>query len=353
MAAEPLRTALVGCGAIAAQHLAFLAGEGSSAAQLVGVCDLSSAAANYTAQRYGTAAFTDAGTMLQALQPDVVHVLTPPRSHRPLVELALRAGAHVLCEKPIATSGDDLAAMLALADASGLTLTENHNYLFNDPVLAVDRIIAEGRIGEVVEVEVLFALGVTEGGRFVDPNVPSPVAHLAGGAVHDFLTHLSYLTLHFLGAGEPTAATARWRNLSGKPQAGFDDLAASFEVGQRLGVVRFTAAARPECATIRVRGTKGTVETDLYQPYLRLDVPRSRAQLSSVVNQVVNGISLAAAGGRGLRNKVLQHTPYHGLHRFLAAFYGNLQGGPAPVSRAELIRTTALIDALIAGQGAS
>lgn len=348
---EPMRTALIGCGAISAQHLAYLTGGEARSARLVGVCDLSPAAAEYTAQRYGTVAFTDAAEMLQQLQPDVVHVLTPPRSHRPLVELALGAGAHVLCEKPIATSADDLAAMLALADTRGRTLTENHNYLFNDPVQAVDRIVAEGRIGEVVEVEVLFALGVTEGGRFVDPNVPSPVAHLAGGAVHDFLTHLSYLALHFLGDGDPTAVTARWRNLSGKAQAGFDDLAASFEVGERLGIVRFTAAARPECATIRVRGTKGTVETDLYQPYLRLDVARSRAQLSSVVNQVVNGLSLTAAGGRGLRNKVLQHTPYHGLHRFLAAFYGSLRGGPAPVSRAELVRTTALIDALIAGQG--
>jgi predicted dehydrogenase len=350
---EPLRAALIGCGAISTQHLAYLTAADTRAARLVGVCDLSAAAAEYTAQRHGTVAFTDAAQMLQQVQPDVVHVLTPPRSHRPLVELALQSGAHVICEKPIATSSADLASMLSLADSAGLTLTENHNYLFNDPVQAVDRIVAEGRIGEVVEVDVLFALGVTEGGRFVDPNVPSPVAHLAGGAVHDFLTHLSYLALHFLGAGEPTAVTARWRNLSGKPQAGFDDLSAEFEVGQRLGAVRFTAVARPECATIRVRGTKGTVETDLYQPYLKLDVPRSRAQLSSVVNQVVNGVSLAAAGGRGLRNKVLQHTPYHGLPRFLAAFYGSLRGGPAPVSRADLVRTTALIDALIAGQGAS
>ena len=351
MATEQVRTALIGCGAIATQHLQAL--QAMPEVSLVGVCDLSSAAAHYTAERYGTTAFTDAATMLAATRPDVVHVLTPPRSHRPLVEMALQAGAHVLCEKPIASSAAELEAMLSLADQHGRTLTEHHNYLFNDPVLQADALIADGRIGDVVETDITFILGVTEGGRFVDENVPSPVAHLAGGAVHDFLTHLSYLALHFLGEGAVSAVDARWRNLSGKPQARFDDLLGSFEVGGALGVVRFSAQARPECASIRVRGTKGTLETDLYQPFLRLEVPRSRAQLSSVVNQVVNGVGLAAAGGRGLRNKVLQHTPYHGVPRFLSAFYASLQGGPAPVTRTELLRTTGLIDALVAGQGAA
>jgi len=321
--------------------------------RLVGVCDLSPAAAEYTAQRYATVPYTDAATMLRETRPDVVHVLTPPRSHRPLIEMALSGDAHVLCEKPIATTLIELESMLALAGQHDRQLTEHHNYLFNDPVLRLDQIVAEGRIGDVVEVEVVFVLGVTDGGRFVDENVPSPVAHLAGGAVHDFLTHLSYLTLHYLGGGEPTNVTARWRNLSGKPQAVFDDLLGSFEVGSGLGVVRFSAQARPECASIRVRGTKGTVETDLYQPFVRLDVPRSRAQLSSVVNHIVNGFALASAGGRGLRNKVLQHTPYHGVPRFIEAFYGSLRGGPPPVLRAELLRTTALIDALVAAQDPS
>ena len=351
MSAEPARTALIGCGAIATQHLQAL--QAMPDVQLVGVCDLSAAAASYTADRWGTTGYTDAATMLAAAQPTVVHVLTPPRSHRSLVEMSLQAGAHVLCEKPIASSAAELQSMLALADKVDRRLTEHHNYLFNDPILRADALIADGRIGEVVEADITFILGVTEGGRFVDENVPSPVAHLAGGAVHDFLTHLAYLSLHFLGDGDVTAVDARWRNLSGKPQALFDDLLAGFEVGDQLGVVRFSAKARPECASIRVRGTKGTLETDLYQPFLRLEVPRSRAQLSSVVNQVVNGFGLAAAGGRGLRNKVLQHTPYHGVSRFLAAFYASLQGGRPPVSREQLLRTTRLIDALVAAQDAS
>jgi predicted dehydrogenase len=349
MAADaPQRAAIVGCGAIATQHLEFL--RASPRASLVGVCDLSPATAGYAAQRYGTQPFTDAAAMLAATKPQVVHVLTPPASHRPLVELALEHGAHVLCEKPIAASSAELAEMMAVADRVQRTLTENHNYLFNDPVLQLDRILTDGRIGEVVEVDITFALGVTDGGRFVDPNVPSPVAHLAGGAVHDFLTHLSYLALHFLGPGVPTGVTARWRNLSGNPHAVYDDLLASFEVGQALGVLRFSATSRPECAAIRIRGTRGTVETDLYQPYLRLEVPRSRSQLSSVVNQVVNGTAMAASGARGLRNKVLQHTPYHGLTRFLDVFYAGLAGGTPPVTTAELQRTTALIDALVACQ---
>jgi predicted dehydrogenase len=289
--------------------------------------------------------------MLDELLPDVVHVLTPPRSHRMLIELSLEAGAHVLCEKPIAASAGELRPLLALAERNRLVLAETHNYLFNDPVLDVDHIVAQGRIGTVVEAEIAFVLGVTSGGPFVDPNLPSPVAHLPGGAVHDFLTHLSYLVLHFIGDGEPTEVAARWRNLSGNPAVVFDDLHGSFVIGDALGVVRFSATARPECASIRLRGTKGTLETDLYQPHLRLDIARSRRQLSGVVNQVVNGLAMARSGATGLRDKVLQHTPYHGLQRFLEAFYTGLRTGAAPVSPSGLLRTTGLIDALVAARG--
>ena len=88
MAADPLRAAIIGCGAIATQHLEFLAA--TPQATLVGVCDLSPATAGYTPRRYATEPFTDASAMLATARPDVVHVLTPPSSHRPLVELALQ-----------------------------------------------------------------------------------------------------------------------------------------------------------------------------------------------------------------------------------------------------------------------
>ncbi|HEY9887968.1 MAG TPA: Gfo/Idh/MocA family oxidoreductase, partial [Candidatus Obscuribacterales bacterium] len=98
-----LKAAVIGAGAISKEHLAFLSQ--SPQATLVGVCDLSAAAAKYGAQRYGAqGAYTDYKKMLAEAKPDVVHVLTPPNTHKMIATDCLQAGAHVLCEKPITST---------------------------------------------------------------------------------------------------------------------------------------------------------------------------------------------------------------------------------------------------------
>ncbi|MEO1621287.1 MAG: Gfo/Idh/MocA family oxidoreductase, partial [Cyanobacteria bacterium J06632_3] len=69
--AAALKSAVIGTGVISKQHLSFL--QGSDRANLVGVCDLSPAAANYAAEAFGaTAAYTNYAEMLDVAKPDVV-----------------------------------------------------------------------------------------------------------------------------------------------------------------------------------------------------------------------------------------------------------------------------------------
>ena len=118
MAGDPLRAAVIGCGAIAHEHLAFLAR--SPDAKLVGLCDRSAALAQAACDLYTPApVFTDAAQMLAEERPDIVHVLTPPQTHDALVRQALAAGAHVICEKPMTGTADETAALLDTAAAAG------------------------------------------------------------------------------------------------------------------------------------------------------------------------------------------------------------------------------------------
>jgi predicted dehydrogenase len=95
-----LKSAVIGAGAISKEHLSFL--EKSSYAHLVGVCDLSYAAARYAAQRFhADTQYTDYRKMLTEAKPDVVHILTPPQTHLQIATGCLEAGAHVICEKPV------------------------------------------------------------------------------------------------------------------------------------------------------------------------------------------------------------------------------------------------------------
>jgi predicted dehydrogenase len=345
-----LRAAVIGCGAISKEHLSFIAS--SERADLVGVTDLSRAAREYAAQRYGAAAaYENAERLLAEAKPDVVHVLTPPRTHHDLSIAALLAGAHVVCEKPIAATLDELDDMYAVATETGRLLIESQNYRFNDGVVAIKELVANGELGDILEAEVRITLDIASStGKFGDANIPSPVAGLRGGAVHDFLPHMAYSVLQMLPDGPFGEPQAIWRNLSGNSMVGFDDLDAICTVGDGVVRLRFASALKPEGFRILVRGTRGQAETDVFQPYLRVEIPRARGPLSSLANQAVNGASLLKSSVTGLRDKVLQHTPLHGMPRMLGQFYAAVAGdGPSPMSPSDVRRPMELVELLVEG----
>lgn len=342
-----LRAAVIGCGAISAEHLTHLGA--APDVELVGVCDASAASARFAQERYGArAAFTDAATMLAETTPDVVHVLTPPHTHIALVEQCLAAGAHVVCEKPMTATAADTAALLDRAAAAGRTLVESRNLLWNDPILAIDGLVAAGRLGEVREVDVLMSLDLT-GGRFGDVNLSGPGVVLPGGAVHDFLPHLAYLFLHFAGEGAALGRVAGvLANASGNPRVGYDRLDALVEAGACRGRLRVASDLKPDVFRVAVRGTKGGVETDLYNPFLRVEGGANVGKRAPI-EQVLSGTRLAVAGFTNFRDKVLQHGTYHGMPRMLDAVYTAIaDGAAAPITPAQLIATAHLVDRLVA-----
>src|SRR5512135_2615933 len=106
---NPLRFGLIGCGRIAQRHASIMQQHGVLAA----VCDIDKSKADALAAQYGAEAFYDAAEMLQFWQGelDVVAVCSPnglPAFHS---ISAMRHGAHVLCEKPMAIKAADAEAM--------------------------------------------------------------------------------------------------------------------------------------------------------------------------------------------------------------------------------------------------
>lgn len=342
---------MIGCGAISAQHLAFL--RASDDVDLVGVCDRSPATAAFAARTYGARDhFLDAGDLLTNATCDVVHVLTPPHTHAEVIELASAAGAHVICEKPLAPTADEARRLMDLVGSRGSVLVESHNLLWNDPVIAIDDLIADGTLGAVREVDVTIALDLT-GGPFGDLNLEGPGVDLPGGTVHDFLPHLAYLFLHFAGhEGPADHVVGELRNVSGNRRVGFDHLDALVRAGEVRGRLHMASDLRPDQFRIWVRGTAGTVETDLYNPFLRVegrDVGK-RAPLE----QARSGAKLGLAAALNLRNKVMQHSTYHGFPRMLSAIYAALrEGTPPPIGPGDVLATAELCDQLVDLAGVS
>jgi predicted dehydrogenase len=121
----------------------------TESASLRWVCDLDLPTARRLAARYPGATATD--DIRAALDdPDVsgVVVATPPGSHLPLVEAALRAGKHVLVEKPLATSSTEARQMCKLADDARLVLMCDHTFCYTAAVRELRRLLHSGELGD-------------------------------------------------------------------------------------------------------------------------------------------------------------------------------------------------------------
>jgi len=353
--APALRAAVIGTGGISEEHLRFLAA--SPRVRLEAVCDLSPALARLAGSRYDAASIsTDHRVMLEQIRPDVVHVLTPPHTHVMIAGDCLHAGCHVIVEKPIAPTHAEFGELATLARRQQRLLIENHNYRFNEPVQRIEQWVRQGRLGEIREVDVRMALPICDvSSRYADENLPHPSHRMPAGVVHEFITHLCYLALHFLperaadGGIGFDHVQAVWSKTGAGSLFKHDELDA---LVIRSGVharLRFSSRTQPTALQIVIRGTTGEASTDLYQPYVGLNVPRTGGtQLTPLVNQWVNGWHLVFRSLRNFVDKLRQVSPYQGLATFLDHTYRSLAtGAEPPVSFEDMETTSRLIDALV------
>lgn len=347
----PLRAAVIGCGAIAYEHLPFVAR--SDAAAPVALCDRSRAMADAAARHFALKVplYTDAEAMLAAERPDIVHILTPPQTHDALVRASLAAGAHVICEKPMTGSAAETAGLIEVARAADRVLVESRNLLWNDPVLALLDMVRGGRLGEMRECDILLSLDFLAG-PFGDTNLAGDIG-LPGGAVHDFLPHLAYLFQALTGVGEADRVMGEYSNRSGNARASYDFCDVLLRAGAMRGRLRVATDVEPSAFRVIVRGTAGSVETDLYNPFMRFEGEPHTGK-TYPLGQVRAGLALARSGLSNLRNKIGQHGTTHGLPRMLAAVYAAIREGCAPpITPEEMLATAKLTDQILALRSAA
>ena len=93
---------------------------------------------------------------------DAVYIATPNILHREHTERAARAGVHVLCEKPMATTQDDCEAMIGVTAGNNVKLMIAYRLHFNDANLHAVRVAKSGDLGELRYFGSLFGLHVKE-----------------------------------------------------------------------------------------------------------------------------------------------------------------------------------------------
>lgn len=257
-----IQVGILGCGRIArTRHIPELAANPN--ARLAGFYNRTLAVAEELASGLGGRSYATPEELLADQQIDAVCVLTPNSSHAELVITALRAGKHVLCEKPMGVTLEECERLAEAERASANILMIAQNQRFHAAHVKARELIASGAIGRVLTVQAAFS----HGGPSMDANswfLSKSTGRL--GVLGDLGVHKIDL-VRFLTGQEITAISAVVDTLDKKSRDGgridLDDNAAClFRLsGGAIGnlTVSWTAYGKPDVST-RICGTLGTLE---------------------------------------------------------------------------------------------
>lgn len=196
-----VKIGIIGCGGIAnGKHLPAL--KKLPNVQMVAFCDIIKEKAEQAAKAYGTPdakVFTDYHDILKMDDIEVVHVLTPNRSHSFITVDALEAGKHVMCEKPMAINAEEAKKMVDAAKRTGKKLTIGYQNRQRPDSLYVKRECDEGTLGDIYYAKAiaLRRRAVPTWGVFLNEY------EQGGGPLIDIGTHALDLTLWCMNNYEP------------------------------------------------------------------------------------------------------------------------------------------------------
>ena len=205
-----------------------------------------------------------------------VDLATGPEGRLAWIDAAIEAGKHVLAQKPLTLSPDDLAALpavLARADDAGVRVAVNHNGRWAPPWRATSLLLRDGAIGEVVGVTHLHD-------KALPPLAGTPFDDVPHMLLTDYLLHWVDITRTWLldgGAGPVVSVQAVDSRVPGQPEEARNPWAATLSMATASGAtatLRITGsnvATEPGCP-FWVHGTAGTLRGSVLLDSDRLEV---------------------------------------------------------------------------------
>ncbi len=323
MSTARMRTALVGCGRISDVHIAVL--KSLQGIDLVAVCDLNEKVARDQASHNNIPRiYTDMERMMSEVQPNVVHLLTPPKTHVCLASIAARHHAHMYIEKPLASSEADARCIVEAAKKAGVQVCPGHSLLFDPSFLQACRRIRSGEIGKVVSVRAEHGFSYEAAAR----SAVIPWSYTYDWGIFDnLMTHSIYVACHFLSnPGEPKVVGL---NLGRVREAAVEEMRVLIPSESVIAEVSLSLCTSPEVNRVEIVGTRGRIVVD----FNTLTVLSARTNcLPSFVNRFTSNFKMAASltrSGAGILFGVAtgRVKRYMGVRGLITEFYSSLKKG--------------------------
>ena len=279
---DKIRFAIIGCGRIAQRHAEHI----NKFGKLTAVCDIKKERADALAAEYNCIAFTSIDDLLKSANDiDVVSICTPNGLHMEHTIKSLKAGNHVLVEKPMALSVRDCESMIKTAEDSNRRLFVVKQNRFNPPIQALKKVLDEKRLGRILSVQ-LNCFWNRNGDYYKDSDWKGS-KKFDGGTLFTQFSH--FIDLLYWLLGDVKDVCAFLQNSNHKNTIEFEDsgvVIVKFE-NDIIGTINYTVNSFKKNmeGSLTVFGEKGTVkvggqylnvlEYQEIENYVIKDIPQS------------------------------------------------------------------------------
>ncbi len=251
-----IQFALIGCGRIAQRHAEHINNTG----KLVAVCDNVKEKADQLAQTYNAKAYYSIDDLLSYEKNiDVVSICSPNGLHAEHSIKSLKAGFHVLCEKPMAINVFDCGEMIKTAEQYNKRLFAIKQNRFNPPVEAVKKAIDDGKLGKIHSIQLSCFWNRNED---YYKNSWKGTKELDGGTLYTQFSH--FIDLLYWMIGDIKNVEAFTSNFAHKGIIEFEDTGVvilEFSNGA-IGTINYTVNSFEKNmeGSLTIFGEKGTVK---------------------------------------------------------------------------------------------
>lgn len=331
---------------------------------LQNICGRDREAVADAAERFGYAGYsTDWRELVEDPRVEVVDVCTPDDRHAAPALAALKAGKHVICEKPLAMSVEEARAMAEAARASGVKHMLCHNYRFLPAVRLARQLVEGGAVGRVYHFRATY---LQEPGH--DPSSPLEECWYAvgtrSGVLRGIGCHVIDLARFLAGRIVSVSGLAKTWNSSRLSRAGGRETVSADEGA--LALVQFESGAYGciECSGVatgrknelawELNGSRGSIAFNLEDPnHLRVYSDEAARGLRGFASVSVTdpGHPLQTVYLPPGHNAGWEYGHLHALHHFLACVAGAGQVAPLGPTFEDGLRIQLIMQAIADSAG--
>ena len=337
---DDLRVGIVGCGRISQYHISSILKTDN--AKLVAVCDANEDLARQTAKKYKVDSYyTDFTELLSEEHLDAVDIVTSPQTHLRLCTQAMEAGCHVLVEKPLALSIEDVDSMIETASLNKVKLCPVHNVLFLPVLLKTKALIEKGVIGNLTGVNITHSL--PKDNELV-LNREHWCHRLPGGIFGEMLPHVIYLATSFIKGLEPVCVYSQ--KLTRHDWIKSDEIRAILQSENGTATITVSINGHSNTMDLDIFGTKASLHVSISNGVVIKHIADEKDRISRSLTGIYTGFQWLA-GTTSASLGVISGQYHNGHYALTQKFFKSiLNNTDSPVTLKEAREVTRLYQAI-------